>query len=94
MLLINSKEVHAQEFAWDGCHKIYLITSPKERELMESYGYGEDESEILHISHLPMVWEESCSLKFISMADLSVPNLINQFEDGTVEYRDEPEDEE
>jgi len=44
---INGEPVTAAEFAWDGCHKIYLINSLEDRERMVGLGYGEGESEIL-----------------------------------------------
>ena len=33
-LKINGKPVTATEFAYDGCHKMYLINSPEDRQTM------------------------------------------------------------
>lgn len=71
----------ATEFAYDGCHKVYLIRSPEERAIMEGYGYGEDDSDIWPIRELPAVWAETCGLRFISSADLTVRYAEQQFSD-------------
>lgn len=63
---INGQPVEAKEFGFDGCHKIYLIHTPEDREQLVEYGY-----DILPISKLPKAWRESCGLKFISDADLN-----------------------
>jgi hypothetical protein len=85
-LVINNETVAATHFAWDGCHKIYLIKTASDRSLMDSYGW---ESGAYHpIWELPQAWEDSCSLRFISWADLTLPNLVNQFdENATVEVK-------
>lgn len=86
-LIINGATVEADEFAYDGCHKIYLITSADDREQMLGYGY---EDMIHGVEDLPSAWEDSCLLRFISYADLSRPNLVNQFDENvTVEYRED-----
>ena len=84
--VINGEEVAATHFAWDGCHKIYLINSTEHREAMDSYGW--DASVYHPIDKLPQAWEDSCSLRFISWADLTLPNLVNQFDENvTVEVK-------
>lgn len=91
MLTINGTDYPAQEFAWDGCHKIYLITTPEDRAKMEENGYT-DPGDILPVSELPDIWENHlCSLRFISPADLS-DDIVPQFaDDPTIEYvADEP----
>ncbi len=69
-LKINGNVVEATEFAYDGCHKIYLITWGGDRDLMFDYGFTE--ADIHPIETLPEVWEDTCPLRFISSADLSV----------------------
>jgi hypothetical protein len=81
---INGEPVTAAEFAWDGCHKIYLINSLEDRERMVGLGYGEGESEILPIDELPEVWEESCGLRFISGCGPDYTCYVEQFEDAEV----------
>lgn len=89
-LLVNGKPVAATEFAWDGCHKIYLIATPADRTAFtEEYGYESDD--IHPVSELPQAWEDSCGLRFISWSDLSVPDLVHQFDENvTVEYKEAP----
>lgn len=89
-LFINGEPIAADRFVWDGCHKIYLIGTEADREAMVSYGWGS--SDCRPIAELPQAWEDSCGLRFISWADLSLPNIVNQFdeEDGpvTIEVRE------
>ena len=73
---INGKLIEATEFAYDGCHKIYLITTPTGREEILADGY----EEFHPIAELPQVWEQSCCLRFISPADLEGPNIVAQGE--------------
>jgi hypothetical protein len=84
--VINGEVVAAHHFAWDGCHKIYLINTEADRSLMDSYGW--ESGAFYPISELRQAWDDSCSLRFISWADLTLPNLINQFdENATVEVK-------
>lgn len=76
------------EFAYDGCHKVYLIFTPEDREKMVELGYGE--SDIFPVSELPRVWDETCSLRFISPADLVGPNFVDQCESADVTYARQP----
>lgn len=84
MLRINGTPVPATEFAYDGCHKIYLIDSPEDRQRMLDCGYTE-EGDILPVSELPDVWDETCPLRFISSADLE-HEYVPQCEDAEVTY--------
>ena len=79
-LVINDEIVEATHFAWDSCHKIYLINTDADRSLMDSYGWPS--SDYFSIEKLPQAWEDSCSLRFISWADLTLPNLVNQFDEN------------
>lgn len=58
---INGLRVTAKKFAFDGCHKIYLIENGDEEAEALSYGYR-----ILPIQELPQAYEDSCALRFIS----------------------------
>ncbi|GAT02501.1 hypothetical protein [Mycolicibacterium fortuitum] len=69
-LKINGEVVEATEFAYNGCHKIYLITFSGDRDLMLECGYTEDD--IYPVEMLPDIWATTCPLRFISSADLSV----------------------
>jgi hypothetical protein len=78
VLRINGKVVDAEEFAYDGCHKIYLIFTAEDRAAMLGHGYGEGTSSILPASELARVWEQTCFLRFISRADLRGPDVVPQ----------------
>ena len=65
-LFIDGKPYNADRFAFDGCHKIYLL-HPGEN-LSE---YGWDERDYYSISDLAAAWDTSCGLRFISWGDLS-----------------------
>ncbi len=66
MITVNGKPVTAKEFAWDECHKIYLINSEKDREELLDCEYKSAD-----IGGLQEAWDNSCSLRFISSGDLS-----------------------
>jgi hypothetical protein len=66
MLRINGTEIEADEFAWDGCHKLYVVTDQHSRDELESYGY-----DFYPVAELPRAWELSCWLRFIQNADLT-----------------------
>lgn len=58
---VNGQTIEGDRFAFDGCHKIYIIESDAEEDDAGQHGYG-----ILPISDLPAVYENSCGLRFIS----------------------------
>ena len=57
---VNGKLVKAEEFAFDGCHKIYLLDNANDRIEALDDGY-----EIVPIEQLRSTYECSCPLKFI-----------------------------
>ena len=67
---INGEIVNANQFAFDGCHKIYLLDSDDARNIMLECGYSEDD--FYSISDLPLKWKQACGcgLQFIYSADL------------------------
>jgi hypothetical protein len=69
---INNQETNAQFFAYDGCHKIYLIES--EEQLQDYVRY-----QIKPISELQQTFESSCELRFVNSADLKI-NFVKQYE--------------
>ena len=80
VMKVNGYEITQEMFAYDGCHKIYLLDSQSEqREAMEK-GY-----EIHHISELETIFEQSCALRFISTWDL-IEYPVSQFEPAIFEY--------
>jgi hypothetical protein len=65
MITINGEQVTAKEFAWDTCHKIYLINTPEDRKQLLEYEY-----DLFPIEDLKECYENSCGLRFISNGDL------------------------
>ena len=77
---INGQEITAYGFAFDGCHKFYLIETPEESEEMYNLDYR-----LYAIDGLPRAWADSCPLRFISSADLTknyVPQCTPAHFDG------------
>ena len=61
-MFINGKETNAELFAYDGCHKIYLIEDSNTlRVVQEDYPH----LNIHHIMELEETYNNSCPLKFI-----------------------------
>lgn len=57
---INGKEIIGNHFAYDGCHKIYVIEDDIDLQDATRKGY-----EILPISRISEIYKNSCPLKFI-----------------------------
>jgi hypothetical protein len=89
VLRINGAVIDATEFAYDGCHKVYLIFSAADREAMLAAGYTEP-GDILPVSRLPEVWESTCFLRFISRADLTSVLVEQADPEPTISYTWEP----
>jgi hypothetical protein len=68
LLKINGYELkpHENKFAYDGCHKIYLLRSEKEEKDAKDCCY-----QILPIEKLQETYKNSCPLRFISTWDLT-----------------------
>ena len=77
---INGKETQAKSFAYDGCHKIYLLENEEEWEDALSNDY-----DVYPISMLQEKFYRSCSLRFISPWNLDKRNYVNQFEEAEFE---------
>ena len=82
MVTINDTRIRADEFAFDGCHKIYIVTDQKSRDELESYGY-----EFLPISELQGAWDISCGLRFINEANLNAAYVPQGWDDDNREPR-------
>jgi hypothetical protein len=76
---INNQTIKAKKFAFDGCHKIYLIES--EEDLKEALEIGYD---IYPIGKLKNAYKNSCSLKFINNWQLN-KCYAEQCEPATIE---------
>jgi hypothetical protein len=80
---INGLQVTAQTFAFDGCHKIYLLEDGAEEAHARELGYN-----IYPIDELRQAYEGSCSLRFISNWPLDNDEFVSyvgQFEDANFE---------
>lgn len=67
-------EITEDKFAYDGCHKIYMLNNDKEAEEAKKFGYS-----ILPIEDLEKTFINSCELRFIQTWDLK-KTYIDQFE--------------
>ena len=93
---INNIEVVGNKFAYDGCHKIYIIEDEQDEQKARECGY-----KILDISQLTKTYECSCELRFIHNWKLT-KTYVAQFENATFEVNgqtyefinDEDDDEE
>ena len=63
---INKIEIKAKKFAYDGCHKIYILKNEEEEKEAVKLGY-----KINEIEELEKIYKNSCYLKFIDSWDLS-----------------------
>lgn len=72
---INGKEIKAEMFAYDGCHKIYLLNNDEEMCQALECDYG-----IYDISLLKEKYENSCPLRFINNWDLT--SVVKQGEEN------------
>ena len=64
-LRINGQIITAIGFAFDGCHKFYLLENDADCKKMVGLDYN-----IYLIEGLPEAWLFSCQLRFIDSADL------------------------
>ena len=78
MITINEISSSAKEFAWDGCHKLYLMNTEKDRQEFLEHGYT-----LFPIEKLKECYDSSCSLKFISDGDLRY-TIARQSEEATI----------
>ena len=60
-MLINYRPVMGKFFAFDGCHKIYVIENENEIEEAKALGY-----DVLPIDQIRKAYKNSCKLRFIN----------------------------
>lgn len=65
-LYINGRKVIGEHFAYDGCHKIYVLAN--DDELKEA---KEMEYDVHPIKELEDKYEDSCGLRFIAFWNLT-----------------------
>lgn len=75
---IGRYKTKAKEFFFDGCHKIYLIETPRDKKDFLSNDW--EESDIYPIDQLIEIYRNSCPLKFIDTCELKtiVPQFATQ----------------
>lgn len=75
---IGRHNIKAKEFFFDGCHKIYLIETPRDKKVFLSRDW--EESDIYPIDQLIEIYRNSCPLKFIDTCELKtiVPQFATQ----------------
>lgn len=75
---IGRYKTKAKEFFFDGCHKIYLIETPRDKKDFLSNDW--EESDIYPIDQLIEIYRNSCPLKFINTCKLKtiVPQGVSQ----------------
>ena len=73
---VNNIKINGNMFAYDGCHKIYIIEDESDRLNAIEYGY-----KIKFIEDLATTWANSCSLKFIYNWKLT-KTYVAQFENA------------
>ena len=76
---INGTEINAKQFAYDGCHKIYLI------EDADDYQEAKHGYDIIPIGYIRNKWNDSCGLQFISNWKLT-KQYVEQFQEACFEY--------
>lgn len=72
------------KFAYDGCHKIYILEDDADVKEAKSYGY-----EIKKMSELIDTWEKSCPLRFIDNWKLDI-GYVEQFQKAKFELTYKP----
>ncbi len=74
---VNGKEIKGIGFAFDGCHKIYVVANEEERWQAKIAGY-----EMHDLHDLPKIWYMGCPLRFISTWSLT-DYYVHQGEQAT-----------
>ena len=72
---INGHKITGDKFAWDRCHKIYIIEDEQDEIKALDIGYN-----LYPIDLIQDCYENSCPLRFISNWKLD-KHIVNQFED-------------
>lgn len=80
---INGKQVIGNKFAYDGCHKIYILEDKEDIEDVKNNGYNEND--IFDIKDIEFIYNTSCPLRFIRNWKLT-KTYVSQFENARFEY--------
>lgn len=77
---INGLEIKGKYFAYNGCHKIYIIEDEEDLQKAKKAEYR-----ILPIEKIEETYNASCELKFISNWKLD-KKFVKQYGKATFEY--------
>lgn len=80
---INGIEVVGNKFAFDGCHKIYVLEDMEDIEDMKNKGYNEND--MYDIKDIEKIYNLSCELRFIHNWKLT-KTYVSQFEKAIFEH--------
>ena len=71
LVKIGTKKIdkNVKEFVFDGCHKIYLIDSPKTKKEFLNKGWEKSDFHKLDGTNLEECYFNSCPLRFISYGE-------------------------
>lgn len=72
-MIINNKRITATHFAFDGCHKFYLLHDLTEQTNAKENGYG-----VYPIKDLPEKFWNSCPLRFVSHWSACTEHIVEQ----------------
>ena len=78
-MIINNKQTTATHFAFDNCHKIYILESEKDKEEAVKFNYS-----ILPMVEIEETYNKSCCLRFIKNWQLTTC-FVGQFETAVFE---------
>ena len=81
-LYVNGDRYEVLGFAFDGCHKIYLIEDEKDLQDMKNRGY--EPSDFHEIEDIVKVWTDSCPFRFIDTWKLKT--VVPQCFDGDLMF--------
>ena len=77
---INGELITAKKFAFDGCHKIYLVEDEDQEREAREMGYS-----IRPIKEIEETYGDACSLRFIANWELD-RTYVRQVDDDPVEF--------
>lgn len=80
---INGKKIKGNKFAYDGCHKIYIIEDDEDLKKALKIGY-----DIYDIKEIEEKYNNSCYLKFINTWKLET--VVPQFYEEITNFDEEP----
>lgn len=79
MRKINNVEINAKSFAWDGCHKLYILNDQKAEKEAKELGYN-----IYAIDSLLSAFVYSCPLRYIHEWGGNFKTIVEQAADKVV----------